>query len=129
MTRTYCRSAMGMLSAAAVAIAASCAAAQTSPTPDPLAGFYGNTLKIEVQHNKQLRFFEPDHTYRDRIHGNVVSGTWAIEDERICTQVVHGSKYCNLGLGKAVGETWLDKDPYTGNEVKFTLIAGRKDDR
>ena len=34
------------------------------------------------------------------------------------------------GVGyAAVGETWLDKDPYTGNDVKFTLIAGRKDDR
>ncbi len=119
------------------------AAAQPSPEPpitppsqsaaslqsDPLAGYYGNTLRIEVQDYRGLRFFEPDHTYRDRVSGKLIKGSWSIDGDRICTQSPGASKFCNLGLGRTGGETWIDKDPYTGNEVKFTLEAGRRADR
>ncbi len=121
-----------LLGAAALVCAMPCTA-QPSPNiqaePDPLAGFYGNTLRIEVQDYRGFRFFEPDHTYHDLVRGNAVKGSWAVEGDRICTQSSGAARFCNLGLGKSVGETWLDKDPYTGNEVKFTLQAGRKADR
>ena len=101
----------------------------TPPESDPLAGYYANTLRIEVQDYRGLRFFEPDHTYRDRVRGKLIKGSWSVDGGRICTQSTGAAKFCNLGLGKTAGETWLDKDPYTGNEVKFTLEAGRKADR
>jgi hypothetical protein len=112
----------------ALLVAAGAAAAQPAPA-DPVAGYYGNTLKIESGGPKELRFFEADHTFRDRVRGNVVPGVWTIEGDRICTQHPHASKFCNLGLGKVAGDSWIDHDPYTGSELRFSLIAGRKDDR
>ena len=105
------------------------AQSQTQADSDPLAGFYDSTLRIEVQGYRALRFFAPDHTFRDRVRGKILTGSWSVEGDRICTQTLGGGKFCNLGLAKTVGETWLDKDPYTGNQVKFTLEAGRKADR
>lgn len=99
------------------------------PEPDPLAGFYGNTLLIQLKGYKATRVFEPDHTYRDLVRGKPFPGAWSVEGDRICTQSPGFNKYCNLGLDKAPGDTWLDKDPYTGNEVRFTLVPGRKADR
>ncbi|MGZ3275419.1 MAG: hypothetical protein ACXU82_16160 [Caulobacteraceae bacterium] len=126
-----------VLSAASFAAAQPSPEVPTAPQPqsgappesDPLSGYYTNTLRIEVQDYRGLRFFEPDHTYRDRVRGRLLKGSWSVDGDRICTQSPGAAKFCNLGLGKAAGETWLDKDPYTGNEVKFTLEAGRKADR
>ena len=101
----------------------------TQAESDPLAGFYGNTLRIEVEDYRGLRFFEPDHTYRDLVRGKTVRGSWTVEGDRICTQSSGAARFCNLGLGKTAGEMWLDRDPYTGNQVTFTLDAGRKADR
>jgi hypothetical protein len=121
-----------LLGAVALMCASPCNA-QPDPNiqaePDPLAGFYSNTLRIEVQDYRALRFFEPDHTYHDLVRGKVVKGSWTVEGDHICTQQPGTARFCNLGLGKTAGEMWLDKDPYTGNEVRFALEAGRKADR
>ncbi len=120
------------LTGVALACASPCVAqpdANASSPPDPLAGFYGNTLRIEVQDYRGLRFFEPDHTYHDRVRGQVFQGSWTVEGDRICTQSPSFNRFCNLGAGKTPGEKWLDSDPYTGNKVTFTLTPGRQDDR
>ena len=120
------------LTGVALACASPCVAqpdANASSPPDPLAGFYGNTLRIEVQDYRGLRFFEPDHTYHDRVRGQVFQGSWTVEGDRICTQSPSFNRFCNLGVGKTPGEKWLDSDPYTGNKVTFTLTPGRQDDR
>lgn len=115
--------AIGLLTASATA-----GFAQPQGQPDQLAGFYGNTLRIEAQGFRELRFFEPNHTFRNRVRNKVLTGTWSIEGDRICTQAAGAAKYCNLGLGKTPGEAWVDRDPYTGNEVRFALVEGRKAD-
>ena len=124
---------LALLLCAFLLIDASPVTAQTEITPpsqpDPLASYYGNTLRISVQDYRGLRFFEPDHTYHDRVGGKVFNGVWTVEGDRICTQAPNFNRFCNLGAGKTVGEKWLDRDPYTGNEVTLSLIAGRKDDR
>lgn len=117
-----------------VAVAAGCLVAaaglaQAQEQADPLAGFYGNTLRIEAKGFKDLRFFEPDHTFRNRVKDKVLTGTWWIEGDRICVQQAAAAKFCNVGLGKTPGQAWVDHDPYTGNEVKFALVEGRKADR
>jgi hypothetical protein len=121
-----------LLGAAALMCVSPCMA-QSDPNvptePDPLAGFYGNTLRIEVQDYRGLRFFEPDHTYHDLVRGQVFNGSWTVEGDRICTQSPGFNRFCNLGVGKAAGEKWFDHDPYTGNQVSFVLIPGRKEDR
>ena len=120
------------LTGVALACASACVAqpdANASSQPDPLAGFYGNTLRIAVQDYRGLRFFEPDHTYHDRVRGQVFQGSWTVEGDRICTQSPGFNRFCNLGVGKTPGEKWLDSDPYTGNKVTFTLTPGRQDDR
>ena len=121
-----------VLAVVTLAFASPCVAqpnANASSDPDPLAGFYGNTLRIEVQDYRGLRFFEPDHTYHDRVRGQVFQGSWTVEGDRICTQSPGFNRFCNLGVGKTLGEKWLDRDPYTGNKVTFALTPGRQDDR
>jgi hypothetical protein len=58
-----------------------------------------------------------------------VRGTWTIEDGKICTSAGKSlgdertAKYCNLGLGKHLGDAWRDSDPVTGNVVLFRLTS------
>jgi hypothetical protein len=111
----------------AAVLALAPALALAAAPADPMAGFYGNTLRIELPGQDYLAYrrFAPDHTYVDEGSEGEVHGTWAIEKDRICV-TAQGSttRYCNLGLGKAPGDTWTDHDPYTFNEVVFTLTAG-----
>ena len=93
-------------------------------------GFFAGTLKITVPSPEYpylaFRQFSADHTYVDQEGGNLFHGSWAIEGDRICTQRPGAQRYCNLGLGRKVGDSWTDKDPYTGNEVDFELTPDRK---
>jgi hypothetical protein len=115
----------GLLSLAAVASIA-------QPAPDPMAGYYGNHLKIELTSGywTGVRVFSPDHSYRDAYDAEGEKGTatghWSVEDGKICTKADESDakRFCNLGLGKKPGDTWMDADPYTGNPVRFTLEAG-----
>lgn len=121
-----------VVGALALTCASPCLAQSESSIPtgaDPLAGYYGNTLRIAVQDYRGLRFFEPDHTYHDRVRGQVFNGTWTIEGDRICTQSPGFNRFCNLGVGKVSGDKWIDRDPYTGNRVSFALTVGRSEDR
>jgi hypothetical protein len=92
--------------------------------------FFVGTLQIEVPNTYNPYFaqrqFSPDHTYVDLEDGKLFHGTWAIKDGKICTTRDSGKTFCNLGVGHIAGDEWVDKDPYTGNEVDFTLTAVRK---
>lgn len=107
--------------------------AQAQPA-DPMAGYYGNRLKIELASGywSGVRVFSPDHTFRDAFDAEGQKGTakgrWTIEDGKICVLADEpgAARFCNLGLGKKVGDKWIDHDPYTGNEVRFTLEPGPK---
>lgn len=114
---------------ASAALAAAAAAAQPG---DPMAGFYGNHLKIQLTSGywNGVRVFSPDHTFRDAFEAEGQKGTakgrWTVENGKICVlgDEPGAKQFCNLGLGKKVGDQWTDHDPYTGNEVRFTLEAG-----
>jgi hypothetical protein len=102
------------------------ARAQSPAAPDPMADFYGATLHIEVPGQYEgVRYYAPDHTFRDVEEGQVVKGSWKLEGERVCVLRADLIRFCNLGPGHKVGETWKDTDPYTGNTVIFTLRPGR----
>ena len=126
---------MALVCAAAALAAASPAVAQTDPPAATAAqdeagmvDFFKGALTITMPAFKKFRLtrqFAPDHTYVDLEHGKPVSGTWTLENGKICTQRPDAQRYCNLGLGKKLGEIWQDKDPYTGNEVDFALGAER----
>jgi hypothetical protein len=117
------------LAALAAALLAGAAAGQAA---DPLAGYYGHILKIELTAGywTGLRAFSPDHTYRETYDAEgekgAAVGHWTIENGKICTLADEpdAKRFCNLGLGKKVGDTWMDADPYTGNRVRFTLETG-----
>jgi hypothetical protein len=110
------------------------AIAQTEPPPAAqdetgMADFFKGSLNITLPAFKKYRVtrqFAADHTYVDLERGKPVPGTWTLENGKICTQRPAAQRYCNTGLGKKIGDTWQDKDPYTGNEVDFALVAGRE---
>jgi hypothetical protein len=115
---------------AAAALLAGGAVAATAAEPDPMAGFYGARLKIEITSGgdyRGVRTFSADHTFRDTFTDDGLAGSavgrWTIEDGKICVRAdaPGARKYCNPGLGKKVGDTWTDEDPYTHNPVRFTL--------
>lgn len=109
------------------ALACGPAAAQSPAPADPMAGFYGNTLSISAPYFAAKRYYAPDHTYRDTGDDGDVLGTWTIEDGKICVtpQQPDARRYCNVGLGRHTGDRWVDRDPFTNNEVRFSLEAGR----
>jgi hypothetical protein len=118
-----------MLTGLAAAAALSAGAAE----PDPMAGYYGARLQIDLSSGGDyhgIRVFSRDHTYRDTFRDEGVEGTavgkWTLEDGKLCTLAAGAGamKYCNLGLGKKVGDSWQDSDPYTGNPVRFSLQPG-----
>ena len=108
-------------------------AAAQAPPADPMADFYANKLVISVAtYWTADRYFAPDHTYRDEVTDEAgqsrASGTWTLEDGKVCitrTQPEPDQRYCNLGPGHRVGDRWTDRDPYTSNEVRFSLEPGR----
>lgn len=114
---------------------AQCPAAAAPPSGEAQAmgDFFSGTLEIDVPAGNwsAKRYFAPDHTYRETGADGEVRGAWTIENGKICTTAgrplgdERAAKYCNVGLGKHMGETWRDDDPVTGNTVLFKLSAGR----
>jgi hypothetical protein len=109
---------------------------RAAPPTDEAAAmhdFFAGTLEIDVPAGNwsAKRYYAPDHSYRETGADGEVRGTWAIEDGKICVAPAkalgdeRAAKYCNLGLGKHLGEAWRDNDPVTGNLVLFRLTAGR----
>jgi len=116
---------------AVIALAGSQGLAQAGDADAGMDAFYAGTLQIEVPGAYAPYFaqrqFSADHSYVDLEDGKLFRGSWAIRDGKICTTRDGGGKtFCNLGVGHEAGEAWTDKDPYTGNEVDFTLLAARK---
>jgi hypothetical protein len=118
---------------AATALLAGAATLHAAPEANPMADFFVGVLEIDVPGGdwSAKRYFAPDHTYRETGTDGEVKGAWAIEGDRICTtpsKALPGDrarKYCNLGLGQRLGDSWGDQDPVTGNTVLFRLTAGR----
>ena len=120
-----------VVGALALALLASGARAQGAPATNEAAAmhdFFGAVLEIDVPNGSwsAKRYYAPDHTYREVGDGGVVHGTWVIEGGKICATRAdppedQPARYCNLGLGKKLGEMWQDADPVTGNTVFFTL--------
>ena len=118
----------------ALPLTASAVAAQTTPPASDaaaMAGYFGNTLTIGIPDMYSAkRYFAPDHTYTETGDDGDVHGTWAIKDGKVCTTQSQDyldrlKEFCNLGVGKKPGETWVDHDPLTGNRITFALVAGR----
>ena len=103
-------------------------AATPAPADAGMDAFFIGTLQIVAAAKyHEVRQFSADHTYVDKEGRKLFHGTWAIKDGKICTSREGVTvSYCNVGVGRQIGDSWADKDPYTGNEVDFTLVAERK---
>ena len=123
--------ATALLLSAVAALPLMATAQQPSNDAAAMAGYFGATLTISIPDMYSAkRWFKPDHTYTETGDDGDVHGTWSIKDGKVCTTqsqeyIDRLKEYCNLGVGKKAGETWLDKDPLTGNRITFTLVAGR----
>lgn len=115
-----------------------CAAPQTTrATADDaalMADFFKGTLEIDVPAGgpwSAKSYLSPDHTFRMVGSDGEVRGTWAVRDGKLCTTSDGDpgpeklKTYCNVGVGKHLGEAWRDNDPVTGNVVLFRLVPGR----
>ena len=100
---------------AALASLAPRAAAQPVDEAQAMRDFFTGVLEIDVPAG----------------NWSAKRGHWDIENGRICTTAnrplgdERAAKYCNLGLGKHIGDMWRDSDPVTDNTVLFRLSPGR----
>ena len=121
--------AVGAGPAASAQSGAAATAGSAGPDDAAMGDFFKGSLIVTLPAFKTYRVsrqFFADHTFADVEKRKIARGTWTLEGDRICTQRPTFQRYCNLGLGRKIGESWQDKDPYTGNEVDFALIAERK---
>ena len=121
-----CATAMAVLASGAPSLAQ----AQTPSADEPavMHDFFGAALDIDVPAAgwSAKRYYAPDHTYREMSPEGEVHGTWSVENGKICATQANPpqgqvARYCNLGVGKKLGEQWRDEDPMTGNAVFFQL--------
>jgi hypothetical protein len=124
----------GLIGAGLVAGAAPHAVhAAQSDEAAQMAAFFKSTLEIRTAAGdwSAERYMEADHTYRERGSDGELRGAWRIENGKICTTPGkplgddRAATYCNIGLGKKVGDAWNDQDPVTGATVMFKLKPGR----
>lgn len=114
-------------------LAAALALLAPAATPDdPMAAFYGNTVTIWVPDAYYFarRYVDADGTWREPHGSDWTRGVWRYDGGQICSwqtePVLRNPRhYCYPPEARAVGETWVTKDPDTGNEVVQTLEAGR----
>jgi hypothetical protein len=125
-----------VIGAFAATLLATAVLAQGAPAPPneamAMRDFFAGTLEIDVPSAdwSAKRFLAPDHTYRETGSNGDVHGTWVIENGKICATEANPpedrpARYCNVGVGRKLGEMWKDADPVTGNTVLFNLKPGR----
>ena len=108
-------------------------AGSPSPSPDPMAGFYGNTVTIAVPDGYYYarRYIDPDGTWREPRGDGFIGGKWAFENGQVCSwqtepAVQDATRYCYAPVARKVGDEWTSTDPNTGNLVIQRLEAGRE---
>jgi hypothetical protein len=116
-----------------IAAALFAAAAAADPPSDPMAGFYGNTLSVDVPAGfySARRFIDPDGTWREPHGSDWIRGVWRIEGGQVCSwqtePPVHQPRhYCYPVTARKVGDRWVTTDPDTGNPVYQSLEPGRR---
>ena len=122
------RSVPGLLGAGLMFCGAAPYEASAGP-PDPMAGFYGNTLTIYVPAAgyASRRYIDADGTWREADGGR---GVWKIENGQVCSwqtePAIHDVRhYCYPAVARKVGESWTSQDPDTGNDVIQKIEPGR----
>jgi hypothetical protein len=99
--------------------------------------FWGAALEISVPWESGggtsviTRYYAPDHTYRETNEVGEAHGRWSVEGGKICATRADPppgvvARYCNIGVGKKLGDKWQDTDPVTGNAVFFWLQPAPK---
>ena len=78
------------------------------------------------------RYLNPDHTFTQTGSDGPVREGWALDGGKLCTTQEapqppsdRAKTYCNLGPGHKLGDRWPDTDPVNGNDIFFSLVAGR----
>jgi hypothetical protein len=98
---------------------------------DPMAGRIGNTVKVTDKDGKVTAVqYRADKTVTvRRPDGDVIQGTWAIVDGKICvtaTVLLIPITRCNPFVpDKKPGDVWAQKDA-DGNDVTATIIPGQQ---
>jgi hypothetical protein len=134
MLRSMFRLAPSLIGAGLLILAAPPVRAAPAADDALMADFFKGTLEIDVPAGgpwSAKSYLSPDHTFRMVGTDGEVRGTWAVKEGKLCTTSDRDpgpdqlKTYCNVGVGKHLGESWKDNDPVTGNLVLFRLVAGR----
>lgn len=97
---------------------------------DPMAGRYGNTVRITSKDGKLTRiYYNPDKSVTVmRPDGGVITGAWEIEGAELCVSasvMLMSVKRCLPFVpDKKPGDTWTQKGP-DGDDVTIAIVAGR----
>jgi hypothetical protein len=97
-------------------------------TPDPMAAAYDNTITIEIPGLYSARqYIDPDHSWRLVSSDGNTRGTWSVAGGRVCLAQTAppGPTLCHPAEAHAVGDSWLNIDPASGQTVIIGLVAGR----
>lgn len=101
---------------------------------DPMAGMYGNTLKMTMSDGKSSTvYINQDMSWEQHMaDGTALKGTWAWKDPTTAcfTQTVPAPKagmapYCTMINPHNAGDTWDEKDSQGKVVMSYSLGAGR----
>lgn len=94
--------------------------------PDTIESAYGNTLVARLPDGGEVRyFFNADGSYSARTpNGQLVAGTYAIEDGQLCTTSAIGTQCSRYLDDKRVGDSWTQTRA-DGQTVTLQLVEGR----
>lgn len=97
---------------------------------DPMASFYGNTVKVSGAGGERIVHINKDGTYDSVAGATTVKGTWAAAGDQTCfsqtdpAPAAEAKPYCVANANRAVGDSW-DLTAPDGSTEKATLVAGQ----
>ena len=97
---------------------------------DPMAAFYGNTLKVTGPDGTMKIWYKADKTYTGvDAKGAKMSGTWDVTGDQVCAvqkdpaPAAGQEKHCGKAEARKVGDSWESTTP-DGKKVSLSLVAG-----
>jgi hypothetical protein len=87
----------------------------------------GNTVVVRLADGSVERYlFDADNTFTVNLADGQVSGTWALNGEKICIDIGDGEPICeDYPKGKKVGDTWTEIDDDDGSTLTISIEPGR----
>lgn len=95
---------------------------------DPMASFYGNSVKITYPNGQSATLHVKEGGAYDLMlpDGSKASGVWAMEGDQFCTTRMTPApapKQCRPAMARNVGDKWDEDSP--NGKVSYEMVAGQ----